>query len=46
VAVGGYIHNTAKGGGISATVTRQLVTAGLAYVNPLNVRGRLALGLM
>jgi len=46
VAFGGYTYNTAEGGGISATVTRQLVTAGLAYLNPLNVRGELALGLM
>jgi hypothetical protein len=46
VAFGGYTYNTAEGGGISATVTRQLATAGLAYVNPLNVRGELALGLM
>jgi len=46
VAFGGYTYNTAQGGGISATVTRQLVTAGLAYLNPLNVRGELALGLM
>ena len=46
VAFGGYTYNTAEGGGISATVTRQLVTAGLAYLNPLNIRGELALGLM
>ena len=43
---GGYTYNTAEGGGISATVTRQLVTAGLAYLNPLDIRGELALGLM
>ncbi|HYN62045.1 MAG TPA: proton-conducting transporter membrane subunit [Rubrivivax sp.] len=29
LAFGGYTCNTAEGGGISATVTRQLVTAGL-----------------
>lgn len=46
VAFGGYTYNTAEGGGISATVTRQLVTAGLAYLNPLNIRGELAAGLM
>jgi hypothetical protein len=31
---------------LSATATRQLATGGLAYLNPLNVRGELALGLM
>ena len=46
VAFGGYTFNTAEGGGISATVTRQLVTAGLAYLNPLNITGELSLGLM
>jgi len=46
VAFGGYTYNTARGGGISATVTEQLVIAGLAYLNPLNVRGELALGAM
>jgi len=46
VGFGGYTYNTAEGGGISATLAQQIATAGLAYLNPLKIRGEAALGLM
>jgi len=46
VGFGGYTYNTAEGGGITATYAQQVATVGLAYLNPLNVRGEVALGLM
>jgi len=42
----GYTYNTAEGGGISATFTHQTITAGLAYLNPMNIRGEASLGLI
>jgi carbohydrate-selective porin OprB len=46
VLFGGYTHNTARGGGISTTFARNTVTGGVAYVNPYNVRGEIALSLV
>jgi porin len=46
VAFGGETYNTAKGGGISATLAQQVATGGIAYLNPLNVRGEAAFGFM
>jgi len=46
VGFGGYTYNTAEGGGISTTTNAHVATAGLAYLNPLNIRGEAALGLM
>ena len=46
VGFGGYTYNTAEGGGISTTTNAHVVTAGLAYLNPLNIRGEASLGLM
>jgi hypothetical protein len=46
VGFGGYTYNTAEGGGISTTTNAHVATAGLAYLNPLNIRGEASLGLM
>lgn len=46
VLFGGYTFNTARGGGISTTFARNTVTGGVAYMNPGNVRGEVALGLV
>jgi hypothetical protein len=44
VGIGGYTYNTANGGGISTTFSQQALTAGAAYLNPLNVRGEIGAG--
>ena len=46
VLFGGYTFNTARGGGIGATLARNTVTGGIAYLNPMNIRGEVALGLV
>jgi Carbohydrate-selective porin, OprB family len=46
VLFGGYTFNTARGGGIGATLARNTVTGGIAYLNPKNIRGEVALGLV
>lgn len=46
VAFGGYTYNQAKGGGISATFQEQVATAGLAYLNPFDLQGEVAVGAM
>ena len=46
VGFGGYTYNTAKGGGISATFQKHVATAGIAYLNPFQIRGELAFGAM
>jgi hypothetical protein len=42
----GYTHNTARGGGIGATFATNTVTGGAAYLNPFNIRGEAAIGLV
>jgi hypothetical protein len=44
VVFGDYAHNTAEGGGLGTTNTRQAVNLGAAHVNPLGNRGEVALG--
>lgn len=46
VGFGGYTYNTAEGGGISTTTNAHVVTAGLARLDPLKIRGEAAVGLM
>ena len=44
VGFGTYTYNTAEGGGVTGTFTDHQVMAGLAYKNPFNVNGEVALG--
>jgi Carbohydrate-selective porin, OprB family len=44
VALGGYTYNTAEGGGITGTYAQQVLTGGVAFLNPVNVRGEIGLG--
>ena len=44
VAFAGYTYNTARGGGIGATLAERTATAGFAYLNPLDIRGEAAIG--
>jgi hypothetical protein len=46
VGFGSYTFNTAEGGAFGATLSRQSITGGLAYMKPLGVRGQLALGVV
>ncbi|MGS4947269.1 carbohydrate porin [Meridianimarinicoccus sp. RP-17] len=46
VGFGGYTYNTAEGGGISSTLHQHVATAGVAYLNPLQIRGEIAVGAM
>ncbi len=46
VAFAGYTHNTARGGGIGATFAKNTVTGGLAYLDPFDIRGEAAIGLV
>jgi carbohydrate-selective porin OprB len=41
-----FPFNTARGGGIGATLARNTVTGGIGHLNPMNVRGEVALGLV
>ena len=42
VGFASYTFNTAEGGGVTGTLSEHVVTAGTAYLNPLNVRGKVA----
>lgn len=44
VGFANYSYNTAKGGPLGLTNTRNAANAGLAYLNPFGVKGELALG--
>jgi hypothetical protein len=44
VAFANYTYNTAEGGGISTTFSRDMATTGLAYLRPLGVQGEIAAG--
>jgi len=41
-----YTFNTAQGGGVTGTLSDNTITTGVAYKNPLQVRGEVALGLL
>ena len=43
VAFANYTYNTAKGGGISTTFSRNTVVAGVAYLQPFGIRGEVAI---
>jgi carbohydrate-selective porin OprB len=42
----GYTYNTAQGGGIAGTLSEHTLTAGVAYLNPFNIRGEAAISLL
>ena len=46
VAFANYVCNTAKGGGISTTVSRHTAIAGVAYLRPFDVQGEVAVSTM
>ena len=46
VGFASYTFNTAEGGGVTGTFAEHTVTAGVAYMNPLSVKGEAALGLL
>ena len=46
VVFAGYTYNTAEGGGVAGTLSEHTVTAGVAYKNPLKVKGEAAVGLL
>ena len=45
VGFGSYTFNTAEGGGMSSTFARHTVTAGLAALKPVGIRGEIGVGL-
>jgi len=46
IGFAGYTYNTAQGGGVTGTFAKHTVTAGVAYRNPLSVKGEAAVGLL
>ncbi len=44
VGFGSYTYNTSEGGAFGVTFARHTVTAGGAYLKPLNIRGEIGLG--
>jgi hypothetical protein len=44
VAFASYVHNTARGGGISTTFSGNTVAAGVARLRPFGIRGEVAIG--
>ena len=46
VVFGGDTYNTARGGGIGATFAKNTLTGGVAYLNPVNIRGELSVGVV
>jgi hypothetical protein len=46
VAFANYVYNTAQGGGISTTISRDTAVAGVAYLRPFDVQGEIAIGAM
>jgi len=46
VAFGSYTFNTARGGGLGATIGRHTVTAGVSLLKPAGIRGEASLGLV
>jgi hypothetical protein len=41
-----YTYNTAQGGGVAGTLSEHTMTTGMAYKNPLNVSGEVAVGFL
>ena len=46
VGYGSYTYNTAQGGGVTGTFSEHTLTAGVAYLNPANIRGEAAISLL
>ena len=46
VGQAGYTYNTAQGGGVAGTLAEHNLTAGVAYLNPANIRGEAAISLL
>jgi carbohydrate-selective porin OprB len=46
VGFAAYTYNTAQGGGVTGTLSKHVVTAGVAYLNPASVRGEAAVSLL
>jgi len=46
VGFAGYTFNTAKGGGVTGSLAKHVVTAGAAYLNPFKLRGEAAISLL
>jgi porin len=46
VGFASYTFNTAEGGGVTGTFSDHVITAGTAYLNPLNVTGEVAASLL
>jgi carbohydrate-selective porin OprB len=46
VGFGSFTYNTAQGGGVTGTLAKHTVTAGVAYRNLANVRGEAAISLL
>jgi hypothetical protein len=46
VAFASYVHNTARGGGISTTFSSDTITGGVARLRPFGIRGEVAIGAM
>ena len=44
VAFANYTYNTAEGGGISTTFSRDMATTGMAYLRPFGIQGEIAAG--
>lgn len=46
VGQAGYTYNTAQGGGVGGTLSEHTLTTGVAYLNPADVRGEVAVSLL
>jgi len=46
VVYASYTYNTAQGGGVTGTLSEHVLTAGVAYLNPVNIRGEAAISLL
>ncbi len=46
VGYASYTYNTAQGGGVAGTLSEHTLTAGVAYLNPANIRGEAAISLL
>jgi hypothetical protein len=46
VGYAGYTYNTAQGGGVAGSLSEHTLTAGVAYLNPANIRGEAAISLL
>jgi hypothetical protein len=46
VGYAGYTFNTAQGGGVTGSLAKHVLTAGVAYMKPFKVRGEAAISLL